>query len=317
MNQIHPGEVFLDENGDVAQLHGIGIARIGDRWWAWGEDKHDGSSFRAVACYSSDDLATWRFEGDALTAASDENGTGDLGAARIVERPKVLQHPDGRFVMLLHIDAMDYSDAKVGWAVADAPQGPYRYLGSRRPLGNQSRDIGVYQEGADAYLLSEDRANGLHIYRLTDDYLDVAELVATTLKPGATHGYESPTVVHVDGLYYQFGSDLTGWSTNDNRYSTAESLAGPWSPWRLFAPEGSNTFDSQVSVVLPVETEAGLAHVYIGDRWRPDDLVNSPAVWLPLAVGGGEAFMRWSDAWTLGDLSAVAGAPVSRGAAGR
>lgn len=303
MSRIHPGTTFRDQNGDVAQLHGIGITRIGDRWYAWGEDKHDGSRFRAVACYSSTDLATWRHEGDALTAASDEIGTGDLGPDRIIERPKVLQRPDGRFVMLLHVDAMDYSDAKVGWAIADAPEGPYRYLGSRRPLGHQSRDIGVYQEGDAAYLLSEDRANGLHIYRLADDYLDVAELVSSTLKPGATHGYESPTIVKVDGLYYQFGSDLTGWSTNDNRFSTAESLAGPWSPWRLFAPEGSNTFDSQVSVVLPVETPAGTAHVYIGDRWFPDDLVNSVAVWLPLTIRDGEASMRWHDSWTLDDLA--------------
>lgn len=305
MNQIHPGEVFHDENGEVAQLHGVGITRIGDRWYAWGEDKHDGSRFRAVACYSSADLATWHHEGDALTAASDQDGTGELGPDRIVERPKVLARPDGRFVMLLHIDAMDYSDAKVGWAIAESPAGPYRYLGSRRPMGNQSRDIGVYQEGGDAYLLSEDRANGLHVYRLTEDCLDVAELVSSTRKPGAEHGYESPTVVKVDGLYYQFGSDLTGWSTNDNRYSTAESLAGPWSEWRLFAPEGSHTFDSQVSVVLPVETANGLAHVYLGDRWLPDDLVNSRAVWLPMRVGDGQAQLEWRDSWSLADLDAV------------
>ncbi len=45
------------------------------------------------------DLAHWRYEGDALTQAD-----GDIGPDRVVERPKVLRRPDGRWVMLLHVD---------------------------------------------------------------------------------------------------------------------------------------------------------------------------------------------------------------------
>jgi len=297
MTRIEPGTTFTDDRGRVAQLHGIGVLRIGDRYVAWGEDKAAGGTYTAVACYSSPDLATWRYEGDSLGL-----GDGDLAPGRVVERPKVLQRSDGAFVMFLHIDSADYADARVGFAIADDPAGPYRYVGSERPLGNLSRDIGVYQEDGVGYLLSEDRDHGLHIYRLADDYLSVAELVATTLKDDGSHGYESPALVRHDGLYYLFGSDLTGWSTNDNKVATAESLSGPWSPWSDIAPPGSATFDSQVSTIVPVPTVAGERHVYVGDRWNRDDLERSAAVWLPVRIGGGEATLEWRESWTLAEL---------------
>ncbi|HKT57112.1 MAG TPA: family 43 glycosylhydrolase [Microbacterium sp.] len=288
---IRPGTVFTDTAGRTAQLHGIGIQRVDGRFYAWGEDKRAGSTFTAVACYSSPDLVSWTFEGNALEA-----GDGDLGADRVIERPKVLRRPDGRFVLFLHVDTADYAAARVGYAIADSPAGPFTYVGSERPLGNASRDIGVFQEGGVGYLLSEDRENGLHIYRLADDYLSVVAVVATTLKAGAAHGYESPALVRHEGRYYLFGSDLTGWSTNDNKVATASELGGPWSAWSDFAPPGSATFDSQVSAVIRLD-DAGDDYLYIGDRWRREDLFASPAVWLPLRIGDGRAELRWEDQW--------------------
>lgn len=306
---IAPGRVFLDDTGAIAQLHGVGIQRIGDTYYAWGEDKTHGGTFGGVACYSSPDLATWTAHGHAL--AVDDAG-GDLGADRVVERPKVLRNPAGTFVMFLHIDTRDYSYARVGWAVADRPEGPYTYLRSERPLGNVSRDIGVFadQDGT-GYLLSEDRENGLHIYRLTPDYLGVAEIVATTLTPpsdhpAGPHGYESPAMVKVEDLYYLFGSELTGWSTNDNQYATAPSPAGPWGPWHDIAPPGTATYDSQISTIVPVQAGDGTGHVFIGDRWKPQDLHASPPVWLPMRIGGGTAEVLWREEWTLDDLPGTA-----------
>ena len=98
-----------------------------------------------------------------------------------------------------------------------------------------------------------------------------------------------------------FGSDLTGWSMNDNKYATAESMAGPWSEWLDIAPPGTATFESQVSAVVPLE-EGSSDFVYVGDRWRRDDLQASPAVWLPLRLGGGRAELTWRDEWSLAEL---------------
>lgn len=299
---ISPGKLFRDDMGAVAQLHGVGIQRFGDRFYAWGEDKTRGPLFTGVTCYSSADLASWTSHGQALAA---NEGISDLGLSRIIERPKALRAPDGRYVMFLHVESEDYSYARLGWAVADRPEGPYTYLRSERPLGNISRDIGVFQEGdGTGYLLSEDREHGLHIYRLSEDYLEVVEIVSTTLAPpsdhaAGPHGYESPTVVKHDGLYYLFGSDLTGWSTNDNKYATASSLAGPWSEWRDFAPVGSATFDSQISVIVPVHGTEETSFVYVGDRWIQDDLFHSTPVWLPLHLTDGRAVLEWRDEWSI------------------
>lgn len=313
---IAPGRLFLDDRGEVAQLHGVGIARYDGLFYAWGEDKRHGSTFSGVACYSSPDLATWTWRGHALAMDPD---CPDLGADRIVERPKVLCNPDGLYVMFLHVDSADYSDARVGWAVSSVPEGPYEYLRSERPLGNLSRDIGVFRdEDGAGYLMSEDRSNGLHIYRLSADYLHVEEIVATTLvrpdhRKDVPHGYESPSMVKHEGIYYLFGSDLTGWSTNDNQYATAHSVKGPWGPWRDFAPVGSATFDSQVSVVFPVEGTDATTYVYVGDRWNPDDLYNSAPVWLPLKLEGSEAALEWRDVWTM-DIAEGRIAPSSSSA---
>lgn len=297
VGRITPGTTFIDNQGQVAQLHGVGIQKFGDRYFAWGEDKTAGSKFTAIACYSSEDLARWQFEGNALEASS-----GDLGPDKIIERPKVLQRPDGAYIMYLHVDTDDYSLAKVGFATSSTPAGPYKYLGSTRPLGNESRDIGVFQEDGVGYLLSEDRINGLHIYQLSDDYLSVEAIISTTLKADGTHGYESPTLIKDTNTYYLFGSDLTGWSANDNKFSTSPSLGGPWADWRDFAPAGSATFDSQVSVVIPIDTALGIRYVYAGDRWHRDDLFNSKAVWLPLVISNNNASLLWNDNWCTADL---------------
>jgi len=299
---IVPGRVFADDRGRIAQLHGIGLQRVGDRWYAWGEDKTAGATFTAVACYSSDDLARWRFEGDALTAAE-----GDIAPHRIVERPKVLQRPDGRWIMLLHVDGPvegeqgDYAYARVGFAIADRPEGPYEYVRSERPLGNLSRDIGVFHEDGVGYLLSEDRDHGLHIYRLRDDHLGVESVVATLRQQAnPAIGYESPTLVNHEGRYFLFGSDLTGWGMNDNMYTSAPALEGPWDEWRPIAPAGTHTFESQVSVVVPV----GDGYVYIGDRWDPAHLAESPAVWLPVRIRDGRVQLEWRDEWSIAELGA-------------
>jgi len=292
---IRTGDLFVDDRGLVAQLHGIGIQRVGEHWYAWGEDKTAGDRFTAIACYRSVDLARWEYVGDALSV-----GEGDLAADRIVERPKALRRPDGRWVLLVHIDSADYSDARVGYAIADRPEGPYEYLGSERPLGNLSRDIGVHQEDGVGYLLSEDRDNGLHIYRLRDDYCGAQSIVATLRQQDRPEiGYESPTLIRHQGTWFLFGSDLTGWDLNDNKYATAPTLGGPWSTWRDFAPVGSRTFDSQVSVVLPV----GDGHVYIGDRWTREDLSSSAPVWLPLRIENDRAELDWRDEWSIEEMN--------------
>ncbi|TDU03301.1 ricin-type beta-trefoil lectin protein [Streptomyces sp. 846.5] len=293
------GAARTDTSGNTLQLHGLGIIKVGSTWYGFGEDKagesSSNTSFQDIPCYSSTDLQTWTRAGTALTRQS----SGDLGPSRIVERPKVIYNSStGTYVMYMHIDSLSYAEAKVGVATSSTPCGPYTYQGSFQPLGHQSRDLGLYQDtDGTAYLLSEDRANGLRIDRLSADYLSVASSVALFAD------YEAPAMFKANGTYYLFGSHLTGWSSNDNVYATATSLTGTWSSFRDFAAPGTNTYNSQTANVITVQGSSGTSYLYAGDRWTTGDLGSSPLIWLPITISGTTVNVGQYPSWSL-DVSA-------------
>ncbi|KKK00325.1 ricin-type beta-trefoil lectin domain protein [Micromonospora sp. HK10] len=302
---ITPGTPWTDTAGRRLQAHGAGIFTVGSTYYLVGEDKSAGATFTAVACYSSTDLAHWTRQTDALS----RQASGDLAAGRIVERPKVIfNSATGRYVMWMHIDSSSYGDARAGVAVSSTPCGPYTYLGSSRPLGFLSRDLGLFKDDdGTGYLLTEDRDHGLRIDRLSADYTSVAGPVAVLAD------LESPAMAKVGGRYFLLASHLTGWSTNDNVYATATSLAGPWSEFRNVAPAGSRTYDSQTSFLLPVSGSAGTSYVYLGDRWNPSDLNSSLPVWLPITLTpGGTAALSWFSSWGVDTASGSLALPASR-----
>lgn len=306
------GGTRTDQNGNTLQLHGLGIVKAGSTWYGFGEDKTGqtsaNTSFQDIPCYTSDDLGSWTYRGVALAKQS----SGDLGPNRVVERPKVIYNAStATYVMYVHIDSADYSEAKAGVATSSTPCGPYVYRGSFRPLGNVSRDLGLFQEpDGTGYLLTEDRNNGgLRIDKLSADYLSVDSPVA--LLGGGS--IESPAMVKVGGIYYLMGSHLSGWYLNDNVYATATSPSGPWSPWRDVAAPGTNTYASQTANIITVQGTSGSTYLYAGDRWNVDDLGGSKLIWLPLTVRGTTLNLGQYPSWSLdtaaGTWSAGGGTP--------
>ena len=291
---IVPGVPWSASTGKLIQAHGGGITQVGSTYYWFGEDKTNENSgnayFQNVPCYSSTDLVHWTFVNNVLT----QQTSGDLGPNRIIERPKVIYNSSTRvYVMYMHVDTPGYSTADVGVATSSSICGDYTYRGSFRPLGFQSRDIGLFQDtDGTAYLLSEDRANGLRIDRLSADYLSVVSSVALLAD------YEAPALFKANGMYYLLASHLSGWNTNDNEYTTAPSLAGPWSAWTTFAPTGTNTYNSQTTFVLPITGSQGTSFIYMGDRWNAGDLGDSPYIWQPLQVSGTSVSLTWHNSWS-------------------
>ncbi|KAL4864362.1 glycosyl hydrolase [Aspergillus spectabilis] len=278
--EIYPGATWTASNGRHIQAHGGGIIKVGAKYYWHGEEKTEGTEFQAINCYSSEDLVRWDYEMKALTVQE----SGDLGPDRIVERPKVVYNkPSAKYVMYIHIDVGDYSEAKVGVATCDTVNGRFEYKGSFRPMGFESRDMDVFIDEDDkGYLISEDRPNGVHIFELSSDYQAVVKHVHMF-----PEHLESPAMIKKDGLYYLFASGLTFWFANDNLYTTSPSLAGPWAEWRMFAKPASATYSSQVNFVLPV----GDSVLYMGDRWQYPGLPRSTYVWLPMKVQGPDVTM--------------------------
>jgi hypothetical protein len=297
---IVPGAVWNDTQGKVIQAHGEGIIKVGDTYYWLGEDKTNGSAFQNINCYSSTDLKTWTFVNNVLT----RQASGDLGPNRVIERPHVIYNAStSQYVMYMHVDNSNYTDRKAGVATCSTVCGAYTYRGSSKPLGHDSLDDTLFQDGTAGYFLSEDRTNTkLQIYRLSDDYLTVSTLVTSLPQ------YESPAVVKIDGTYFIFGSHLTGWSTNDNQYSTATAMAGPWAAWKSFAPSGTNTCNSQTTFILPVTGSSGTTYVFLGDRWNSGNLTDSRYIWLPLTIKGTTVSMTCATSWTL-DVAAGTWSP--------
>ncbi|RPB11494.1 glycosyl hydrolase family 43 protein [Morchella conica CCBAS932] len=287
--QIVSGGSWTAANtGMHIQAHGAGVIKVGSTYYLIGENKLDGYSFQSIRCYSSTNLIDWTFVNNLLTLQD----SGDLGPNRVVERPKILYNSaTSQYVMYMHVDSSNYADARVGVSTSSSVCGAYTYRGSFRPLGFQSRDMGLYQDSDGAgYLLTEDRENGLRIDRLSDDYLNVTSNVYTWAEK-----YESPAVIKKNGVYFMFASQLTGWNANDNKYSTATSLSGPWSAWANFATSGSNTYTSQTNYVLTIGDMA----MYMGDRWVSSNLMSSTYVWLPLTISGTTASLTWYYNWVI------------------
>jgi len=288
---ILPGAVWNDTQGNVIQAHGEGIIKVNSTYYWLGEDKTNGAAFQNVKCYSSTDLKNWTFVNNVLT----RQASGDLGPNRIIERPHVIHNSStSQYVMYMHVDNSSYTDRKAGVATCSSVCGNYTYVGSSKPLGHDTLDDTLFQDGTTGYFLGEDRTNTkLQIYQLSDDYLTVQSLVATVPQ------YESPAVAKVGSTYFLFGSHLTGWSTNDNQYSTASSMAGPWAAWKSFAPSGTNTCNSQVTFILPVTGSSTTTYVFLGDRWNSGNLTDSRYIWEPLTISGTTVSMTCSTSWKI------------------
>ncbi len=303
---IQPGARWMDDRGRPIQAHGGGVIQLGGTFYWFGEDRsrENEPTKRYVSCYSSRDLTQWRFCNQVLVLTNVEN----LQHGWVLERPKVFYNPvTKKYVMYFHLDGAlagesgGYKFARLGVATCDSVDGNYAYLKSFRPLGHESRDIGQFiDDDGTPYLISEDRPNGFHIYKLSDDYLSVARDVCLIPRH-----FEGGAIVHYSGLYYFIGSHLTGWNPNPNQYAEAKSLAGPWSDFKDIAPESNDTFGSQSTMLLKVAGSRSTAVIFMADIWKPRAQWDSRYLWMPLEMGVGKLYLPPPHPWLIDINSGV------------
>ena len=297
-NAIYSGIPWFDDKGNTVSAHGANIVKEKDRYYLFGERQSDTSNaFTGFSCYSSTDLYNWKFESIALPLQD----SGKLGPNRRGERPKVMKCPaTGEFVMYMHVDNLGHTDQFVGYATSNHITGPYTYRG---PLFFNGAaipkwDMGTFQDrDGSGYVL----LHGGDIYKLSNDYKSIREQVCKAFE----HGFESPAIFRKDNIYYFLGSNLTSWERNDNYYFTAASLKGPWTNRGLFCPEGTLTWNSQTTFVLPVEGSKATTYMYMGDRWSfPKQASAATYVWQPLTISGTTiSIPKYTDTWQMNTLT--------------
>jgi len=297
---IYSGTPWFDQNGNVVSAHGAGIIKEKDTFYLFGEAHSDSSSaFFGFNCYSSEDLYNWKFESVALPVQK----SGKLGPSRIGERVKVMKCPKtGEFVMYMHADTLTYKDQFVVYAVSKQITGPYEFKGPILFQGKPIKkwDMGTFQDlDGSGYIL----VHGGEIYKLSDDYKSVTEKINENI----TTGFESPAMLLKDGLYYFIGSHLTSWEKNDNYYYTSNSLKGPWVSRGLIAPEGTLTWNSQSTFVLPIQGSKDTTYMFMGDRWSfPKQASAATYVWQPLKIAGTSiAIPHYQEAWQIDALTGL------------
>ncbi len=305
---IYSGIPLFDDKGNAVSAHGGCIIKDNKRYYFFGERHSDTSNaFAGFNCYSSADLYNWTFERIALPVQQ----SGKLGPNRLGERVKVMSCPaTGEYMMYMHADTLGYKDQFTGYATAKNITGPYTFKGPLLFNGNPIKkwDMGSFQDkDGNGYIL----LHGGDIYKLSDDYKSISEQVNKAFEKG----FEAPAIFKKDSLYYFLGSDLSGWERNDNYYFTATSLKGPWTKQGFIAPQGTLTWNSQTTFVLPIEGVKETTYMFMGDRWSfPKQASAATYVWQPLTVSGYTISLpEFKEAWKIDLKTGVASSASIKG----
>jgi hypothetical protein len=316
------GRIQRDTAGRPINAHGGGMLHHEGVYHWFGENKEgttwlpasnqDWDGYRValtgVRCYTSRDLRRWNDAGLVLRAVADDPAH-DLHPTKVCERPKVIHNVTTRkFVMWMHIDSEDYQAARAGVAVADQPLGPYQYLASVRPEGQESRDQTLFQDddGTAYRIYSSENNNTTYISQLSADYLSHSGKFARVF---VGRRMEAQAVFKHAGKYWFVASGCTGWDPNPARAAVADSI---WGPWRELGnpctgPDSETTFHGQSTFVFPVAGKSG-AFIFMADLWNKRDLPKSRYLWLPLQFQEDRFAVPWRKRW---DLSVFDSPPLS------
>jgi hypothetical protein len=124
-------------------------------------------------------------------------------------------------------------------------------------------DMSALTDGTGAWVVTE---SGV-VYTLSSDCHSFTGSKSYGTVNGTTGGIEAPTVFKAGSTFFWIGSDKTGWRANDDFYSTAPSMSGPWTYQGYLAPQGDLTWMTQSTWVMPIQGSSGTTYVYWGDHW--------------------------------------------------
>lgn len=193
--------------------------------------------------------------------------------------------------------------------------------------GQMARDMTLYvdpDDGKAYHIASAEENYTLNIHELNDDYTDFTGKWMRVTPAGHN---EAPAVLKRNGRYYILASGCTGWDPNPARVLVADSMWGPWTnagnpcvgvnPSNGMGPE--KTFGGQSTFILPVQGRPD-AYIAMFDVWRPQNIIESGYVWLPIRFDGDRMVIEWRQTWKLAtpaeqappNLSARAPSPTAR-----
>lgn len=203
---------------------------VGDTLWiypTWTADSR-GRSFFAFA---STNLVDWQRHGPVLDFADVPWMRDDGQDRHYAWAPGVLEH-GGKFYFYYSAGPQHPTPSRVGVAVGDRPNGPFRDSG--KPLltggeGFEAIDPMAFDDpkSGKTYLYAGGSAGAkLRVFELKPDLVSIAREVPVETPPKFTEG----AFMHERGGRYYLSYSHGGWqrSSYSVHYATAESPTGPW-----------------------------------------------------------------------------------------
>jgi hypothetical protein len=204
-----------------------------------------------------------------------------------------------------------YCDSEAVVFTSPTVDGDYTYVGHFQPGGDGSRDCALWQEpDGTAYFISTGGPGGnaagdfhdTEVYELSSDYLTVTN----TTKIWASDTREAYAFWKVNGTYYGVSSAQTGWAPNQAAYLTSTgSIVGPWNNQFASLGDGTSTWSSQPTYVIPIVGSQTTTYIYAGDIWNSNNLSLSTYLWLPFTFDGTAWHLSYSAQWSINPATGV------------
>ncbi|MEL5894792.1 glycoside hydrolase family 43 protein [Bacteroides sp. GD17] len=165
--------------------------------------------------------------------------------------------------------------------------------------GQMSRDMTLFvdDDGKAYHVYSSEENLTLQIAELTDDYRKHSGKYIR-IAPGGHN--EAPALLKRNGMYWMITSGCTGWAPNEARMFSAPSIWGPWTqhPHPFVGKGAEKTYGGQSTFILSLP---GDKFVFMADIWKPDSLMYSRYIWLPIDFDeAGKPVIVWQDSWKPG-----------------
>ena len=317
---------WKDTAGNNLYSQGGGVLTVGDTYYWYGVNyagaatyaanptsQNSNTNFVAITVYSSKDLATWKFEGNALTYAtmaakltmSSSTWIGRVGAAYHAATKK--------YVIIGQY--LGTPDTQQFFATSDTPNGPFTVSGTQAKISNvvndNCGDQAIFNDDdGQAYIVCSSLSGRANIYVVPLRAADfLAADPATRIYNGS--GREGNAMFKYNGRYYACSSDLHGWNASHTYCISATNILGPYSSESVM---GNTDLDfshvTQTGLFLTVKGSSQSTVIFGGDRWS-DFAGNGIGYnqWMPLSFDGVTPSMQsvseWSinpstGAWTVG-----------------
>lgn len=290
-DQIIQNDIFWkDKYGNPIYSQGGGVLQVGEIYYWYGVKYAGAVSYfkdpsqtygsiggTSVTCYSSTDLANWKFEAEAL-----QNPPGGWF---------------GRLGVTYHAGTKKYVLVAQGgggmyFATSDSPTGPFTtHHVQMNPPGIANGGTGdqtvFTDDDGKAYVICSSKNGRANLYVVPlreSDYLEAMPTVRIFGGPGR----EGNCMFKYNGRYYFVSSDLYGWNASRAYCISATNILGPYSAEeKIINAERDFAHVTQTGFFITVKGSAATTVLFCGDRWS-DFAGNGIGYnqWCPLSFDG-------------------------------